>query len=624
MKDVHRKVRRSQTVMPFGVGGILDLRGESFVAADIRTWGGHGSPVHSPRLAARLNVAGFRAAPVIPSGKAEYVSRVGPVYARFPNWLFCPQCRRMYVWGPGNEQRDKTPTCGRCTRNPQLAPMRFVQICRDGHLSDIDWRWWAHSRADTPDQRQCAVKTLAFDLSERSAGLDSLSVRCITCKASRPLSGIDTKDALKRANIRCSGKQPWQCRDEAVECAETPQAVQRGASNVYFPSVHSALDIPSTGTHAALDERTQAVHDNHLWMSLSSAEGQPLEALYIQVIAQEAGVSEQFVRELLRRHQQEIAGQVVTTEGQEDLSEAEWRAFTDPRAQAESTAAFTVRDVGLGAGDDDPLSRRLIGDRVANVIVADRLREVRALEGFWRYEPGTRERLISVNPVAKRPQWLPAFESYGEGVFLAFDEQRLLDWEALPAVAEWAASMDADVETTFQRDRLRERTGPALRPRYVMLHTLAHLFIRQLSFDSGYNAASLRERIYAKSPEPDRTRPLQAGILIYTAAGDAEGTLGGLVRQGEPPNLIETMVRMLESAQWCSNDPLCADPTGRGFANVNRAACHACCLLPETSCETGNALLDRTLITGEGAVAGFFAPVIAAALEEATSTVGTP
>ncbi|MCM1946147.1 hypothetical protein NC315_12275 [Streptomyces sp. G2] len=127
------------------------------------------------------------------------------------------------------------------------------------------------------------------------------------------------------------------------------------------------------------------------------------------------------------------------------------------------------------------------------------------------------------------------------------------------------------------------------------------LFIRQLSFKSGCTTASLRERSYAR-PEQD-----QYGILVYTAAGDAEGTRGGLVRQGEPPRLAETLLRMTEAA-WCLADPLCAEHTSQGFGNLNRAACHAGALLPET----GNTPIDRALIVGGDRVPGRLESIVAA------------
>lgn len=170
-----------------------------------------------------------------------------------------------------------------------------------------------------------------------------------------------------------------------------------------------------------------------------------------------------------------------------------------------------------------------------------------------------------------------------------------------------------DLDESFRKEQLDETVGAELSPRFVLLHTLAHLLIRQLSFDSGYTTSSLRERVYGR-PEFG-----QCGVLLYTAAGDAEGTLGGLARQGEAPQFAETLIRMLEAAAWCSADPLCAEHTGQGFGNLNRAACHACTLLPGTSCQTGNTLLDRALVVGSAGVPGYFTDVLDASREAAAA-----
>ena len=89
-------------------------------------------------------------------------------------------------------------------------------------------------------------------------------------------------------------------------------------------------------------------------------------------------------------------------------------------------------------------------------------------------------------------------------------------------------------------------------------------------------------------------------MLIYTAAGDSEGTMGGLVRMGKPGNLEPTILSALERAQWCSSDPVCMElgEKGQGPGSMNLAACHSCGLLPETACETFNRFLDRALVTG--------------------------
>ncbi|MEU8703783.1 DUF1998 domain-containing protein [Streptomyces sp. NPDC048565] len=621
MKDIRRKVRRAQTVSPFGVGGIIDLQGESFVAADIRSWGNLGDPVNSPRLARKLGVRGFRAAAVIPSGKAQYVSRRGPGYVRFPRWLFCPKCRMMTLWRPEAEQRDKTPKCGRCSNAPQLAPMRFIQVCRAGHMADVDWQRWAHSRAESHDQRQCRMKSLKFIATPDSSGLDALKVSCITCDSYRTLEGISQKYILKKVGARCSGSQPWQTSDdERDDCEETPRAVQRGASNVYFPLIHSAIEIPSPPDPEADNESAQRVMNHGLWEELIETGDAPATEVIVKHIARKCDVPVEFVDGLRRAHTPDASASPVVDAAVEDLSIAEWAAFSSSESEEDSTTDFSIRQVGVGAQVDAPTSLVLLHRRVHQIVVADRIREVRALEGFSRYESEGRERLVSVNPVA-RAQWLPAVESYGEGIFISFNEDALSEWESSPAVLRWVEGIEGNLEASFQIERLREKTGPRLLPRFVMLHTLAHQFIRQLSYDSGYNAASLRERVYARSHPVGSRNPPQAGVFIYTAAGDSEGTLGGLVRQGLPPHLTDTLVRLLESAQWCSQDPLCADSTGRSLANLNRAACHACTLLPETCCEIGNTLLDRTLLIGDGQVSGFFQSVIQAAFEESAAAV---
>ncbi|MFD8283868.1 DrmB family protein [Streptomyces solisilvae] len=630
MRDIRRKVRRAQTIVPFGVGGILDIRGESFVAADTRSWAASAERVESPRLARKLGVQEFRSAPVIPSGKAAYASRIGPTYVRFPKWLFCPQCRNMLFWNPGHEVRDRQPTCGRCPGKPQFAPMRFIQVCRAGHMADIDWHRWAHARSEEHAQRQCQARRLRFIATPDSSGLEALRVICAVCRAGCNLAGISQKNILVQMGQHCPGTHPWQSEtDEADPCEEKPQAVQRGASNVYFPITHSAIDIPAPVGLSEDDESSQKVVNNSLWSHFKDAVGSPISDNLKAAIALQCDVPEEFVENVRRRYLEEVAPVPSAADSDDDLSIAEWAAFSEPGSVTNSHT-FSVRRIDLGIRPDDPESLRKLDARISAVVVADRVREVRALEGFSRYEPSSGDgeegeggRVVSVDTHA-RASWLPAVETYGEGIFIAVDEERVSAWERISSVRDWTQRIENNLGASFKADRLRGKSGPKLLPRFVMLHTLAHHFIRQLSYDSGYNAASLRERVYARSHAPGSDFPPQAGVFIYTAAGDAEGTLGGLVRQGQPPNLAETLIRLLESAQWCSQDPLCADSTGRSLANLNRAACHACTLLPETCCEIDNSLLDRTLLIGEGEVPGFFRGVLQAAIEESAGAVDLP
>lgn len=133
--------------------------------------------------------------------------------------------------------------------------------------------------------------------------------------------------------------------------------------------------------------------------------------------------------------------------------------------------------------------------------------------------------------------------------------------------------------------------------KFILLHTVSHMLIKEVSSFCGYNIASLQERIYCAEKSKDGIDT--QGILIYTAGGDSEGTLGGLVRQGRYdlfPNLFK---RAVESAMYCSNDPVCSLSSGQGRDVLNLSACHSCALVPETSCEESNVFLDRGMLVGD-------------------------
>ena len=164
----------------------------------------------------------------------------------------------------------------------------------------------------------------------------------------------------------------------------------------------------------------------------------------------------------------------------------------------------------------------------------------------------------------------------GEGIFIQFREPRLAEW--LGKYGEQLISRISPIRATLDQLRGRRHQQPReITPRFVVLHTLSHLLINQLIYECGYGSASLRERLYCS----DGQHPM-AGILIHTAAGDSEGTMGGLVRMGRPGRLEGIIRRGLEKARWCSTDPVCIESRGQGPDSCNLAACHSCALLPET------------------------------------------
>jgi hypothetical protein len=242
------------------------------------------------------------------------------------------------------------------------------------------------------------------------------------------------------------------------------------------------------------------------------------------------------------------------------------------------------------------------------VNLVERLRETRVFYGFDRLqqtadplagmpETGLRQ-LFRVPPVQPQERWLPAVEVFGEGIYLELREDCISRWQA--DNASWLS--DRLDDAFLMRLSGISQTLPPLAAadrnwasRYLLIHSFAHTMINQLVFECGYSTASLRERLFVSS---DPAAPM-AGILIYTAAGDSEGTLGGLVTLGRTERLGPVVKRALGRASWCSADPVCSEHLGgQGSKLANIAACHACLLLPETSCETVNQGLDRAMVLG--------------------------
>ncbi len=126
------------------------------------------------------------------------------------------------------------------------------------------------------------------------------------------------------------------------------------------------------------------------------------------------------------------------------------------------------------------------------------------------------------------------------------------DWEAEAAVVARVRPLLQRFHAVQEARRLRERP---LGPRFLLLHTLSHLLINRLTFECGYSTA----RCQGNGCMYRRTRAGHGRDLIYTAAGDAEGTMGRLVRMGRPGNLEPVFERALAEARWCSADPVLSE-----------------------------------------------------------------
>lgn len=611
---VKREIRRAQTIAPFGVGAIFDYKDESFIGMDVSRWSQRGRKLICTRLSRSLGGFELYEAP-----------DEGPAYTRFPRWLVCRTCQRLERWSrpkTAGLKEDTEPRCSAAGCQGRLIPMRFVMVCKDSHLSDIPWDRWVHLDHSTPAQRNCTNPELYFK-AQRGAGggLASLTVSCRKCQASRSLDKLMGPKGL--SGIACTGRQPWQRFDKDTSCRQPLEVVQRGATNLYDPNVMPAIDIPPESDYdprSALAERIRT-HEDFPTMKRKALQEGPdsmmakhlIEGIILDLINPEDETNPA-ERESIRREilnvVHELDGNVMVsgTDEDPDLLIGEWHALTtrSTRTPHRRDNFQTEHTQLLQSGQDAPPGSALeeLNRIIGSVVLVRRLREVRALRSFTRLGQPS---VIDVGAPGRPPPFLPAIEVFGEGIFFTVREEVLAGWEERQK--PFIESRVGIVRKRRDRSQLAEEYQAT--PRFIALHTLSHLLIRQLAFEAGYSSTSLRERLYIAEPD-GLGRGGMAGILIYTAAGDQEGTLGGLVRLGEPPALSRTLLNALAAAQWCSGDPVCRESSGQGLHGLNRAACHACALASETSCTHRNLLLDRELLLGSAGSSseGLFSEVL--------------
>lgn len=550
------KARQSQLVTTYGVGSLFPAGDQSFMICGIDQWDESWSPVvEEPRLARSLGVQTFRAPS---SGK-----RGGDVpVVRFPTYHYCPRCRRL---GRFWEFDAKRMQCDDCSND--LTPSRFVACCENGHIEDFPYFQWVHRGVEASGrEHQLELRTLGA-----SSSLADIVIECSCGVRPHDMDGSFSRGALTGIKA-CSGRRPWLPGAPDETCDKQLRVLQRGSSNVWFGAVRSSISIPPWSS-------PNARFVTKWWTALEHVPATALEPTLEGMIRaeQRPGLDRDGILAMVRRRR---GLQDAEAPSEQALREEEYRALIDGNDGGSHDTFQCVRtDVHAD-----------VAALVAQVSKVSRLREVRALHGFSRVSPmptdTTNPRLAKLSE--EHPYWLPATEVLGEGIFVRLDESAVAAWENGDLAADRHARLRASLES-----RAVESGAPPIEPptaRFLVIHSLAHALLQELSLDAGYPVGSLRERIYAE--------PGQAGVLIYTASSDAAGSLGGLAALADPDRFAPTLTAAGSRAAWCSNDPVCAESGPSGTDGLNLAACHACLLLPETSCEHRNIYLDRVALVG--------------------------
>lgn len=563
---VKTSVRRSQLITTYGIGSLLPVESESFMVAGLEHWQPRPElEIQEPRLSSLLGVSKLYCPP------GGDVGGMLPM-VRFPEWVSCPKCNRLdRFWKIAEKIADKYENrCRHCV-GVRLIPSRFVACCPGGHIQDFPYEYWVHQGQQGEEGQEHSLRVTT---NPSDGSLGGIWVSC-KCGASRSLQGALGSGSL---NVRCSGRSPW-LDNEWESCDQTVVGLQRGASNVWFGDVRSALTV----------DRELSPVERVLEFILPELDGVHEEDIpaFVSILARKHGVQADSLLDAFRKRSDDPQD---SSERYRQLRASEYEALGRLHPEVEGTETFVCYPESNSVGDTaSPLI-----DLVSRV---SRLREVRALTGFSRVTGIPEDGGLSLGRLSRtRVGWLPAMEVLGEGVFVRLDEELLNAWD-LSAFARARARL----VTEGMQEAAAEREGniSPVSTRFLLLHSLSHALIHELSLSAGYPASSIRERIYFD--------PGQSGILLYTATADAAGSLGGLCSHGSLKNVSRILESAMENVQWCSADPVCLESVATGAGASNLAACHSCLLVPEVSCEHQNRILDRGCLVGaeEDSAGGF-------------------
>lgn len=590
MKDEFKKysespgsLRGSQLTTTFGPGSIVQMEHDSVLVMGIDTWSSREEDyktLNHPYLEQLLAKSHFKMPRQV--GKHRVIS-----CRSFPLWGVCsnPACARL-------QKHKAAPSNGKkfncCDCKSEIYAAKFAAICSNGHLEEFPWWEWAHSRV-TADHASCTSDSrLVFRARGKGPGLSDYIVMCLDCKASRSCAGATFREGLKDIISGCSGAMPWLGKHASITCDDTNgrhtpiYGIQIRSTSMYYPVTVTALYVPEWlhKVQKRITEKRKEITGGLKFVN------------YMDMAK-----SEYFVKEREEYSVDEICKQLT-------------KRFTNrPNLTKESTEA-QVRSREY----NDLMNNEFVGDEYLEITKTEvredlaeyimtlkqikRLTEMRVIRAFTREVPA--DPYLSEDDSAKycnisnkNADWYPAIENRGEGFLFTLNEDRLHRWEKEPNVRSRCGLMLDALENLFP-DMSRE--DPRIPARYTLLHTLAHVLIRGVAKVSGYGEASIRERIYSGQQ--------YNGILLYTSTPSSDGSLGGLVRQGNTENFANLIRKSVQESTRCSRDPFCAEDNPEEmeragipmYNRVNASACYGCVLLPETSCENVNRLLDRRLL----------------------------
>lgn len=620
MKDKNKKsehmpeynFRRSQLITPFGIGALVDVNNTTLMISDSDFWQlEECNTIHDVRLEKAMNAVDFIEPPV---------SEEGCISGRiFPEWYYSPKDRLIQSitkWRQLAEIYSKNSRLKEFDRRPfdarpgsygaELISARIICVCPNGHVQDFPWLDWPH---EGMKKTEYATHHVTLNSSAANSKFSDYMVRCQDCKKSRKLNVFNPKifqENLNAQGIKCNGRFVWKKNELKQECDAPLQVVMKSATNLYFANIISSVNIPFV--------------ENQILETVQSASNSDYEK-----IAEKVGIlSDSVDRVNVINKDKEVYLRMLLISDKcgfsvDEIKTALIKKYSDSNKinstmeyRREEFDVLTGRTKYKNANDRFQIQRfdnleyevtneytRLIDE----ITLVHQLEVVNVLRGYSRIKPTDNEQIKEMAlegnedtdigkevSLRRKDGRYVGMSNLGEGFFIKFSTERILKW--------LNQNSNSDVFKVIQEKKRQiafEDDLTFIDPAYYLLHTISHLIIRELNLNSGYTSSSLKERLYFSNREGEEP---MFGVLIYTSSSDSEGTLGGLVRQGIPRNFFKLLTTAVEKAKWCSFDPICIESKGQGRNSLNGAACHACTLVAETSCEKMNLFLDRRVVIG--------------------------
>ncbi len=533
----------------------------------------------------------------------------------FPEWFYCNTCHKFdkfdnwkYHWENNvvNEDKEKfyPPKCFHCyIKNKgkkrkffDLEQVRFVLTAPNGEIVDIPWDKWAllkkskkkeDSFKESEEKNEDEVISLSNitvpdDLIleyKTSDKLDDLKgIWIIAKKKNGEKINFATLSGLFSLRIKIDDLFPNTNEKDVFF-----KPVIRSSNSVYYPNILSSIFIPANdelnGFTVNLIKESFEDGDNAVRISKNLKRFKSID------------VDSYTVQKLIDNGFSEREAEIAKSENEYRFDEYKYITEKEGETRIDNELIFEKINDSL-----------FQSDLISSIYKMDKIRITSVQTSYTRQEPistdlflkdddeitTTKEKIKKkfTSNYAINSKYLPAIESYGEGIFFHFDDDNLNDWIMSNPKVQERINIIIDnhnnMDSSFNRDL-------ELTPKYVLIHTFSHLIIKELEYLCGYPATSIQERLYI-----DHSLKMN-GVLIYTIAG-SEGSYGGLTSICDNDKIGKLILSAMIRARDCATDPICYHTTGQGVSNLNLSACFSCALLPETSCEMFNCYLDRRIL----------------------------